>query len=128
MEYGGSCHAEYLQGPCKKGELGVMKEDGVECVKNSCNKGKVMWSDGDFYPYEIPRALVNKLTSDEITYFGEMDFELITFSTFDNCHNKDTQGICRNTTKLPIVQEEDYLKDLKLLFPEISTSIDYLER
>ena len=29
VEYAGSCHAEYLQGPCEKGEQVVMKEDGA---------------------------------------------------------------------------------------------------
>ena len=129
MEYEGSCHAEYLQGTCEKGEQVVVKEEGTECVMKRCKKGEVMLSDGDCYPpYEIPRALFNKLTSEEITYFGEMDFTVTIYSTFDNCHNKDTNGKCLTTTGLPIVHKENYLKNVKILFPEISRSIDYLEK
>lgn len=128
VEYCGSCHAEYLQGPCEKGELVVVKEDGAECVKSTCKKGEVMWSDGDCYPYEIPRALFSKLTSDELKYLASYEPTLdLHACTFCNCAMEDSNGKCLTRLPLPGTADnetEDLFKLITALLSEnASTSL-----
>ena len=114
VQYNGECHAEYLQGPCEMGEQVVLREKGAECMPNSCDKGKVRWSDGECYPYETPNAVLSKLTN--------QDLIVTRFCTFCNCHEEDSRGSCLDKMDLPIVTEtsdEDLLKFFTVSFPVI---------
>ena len=87
VEYGGSCHAEYLQSPCEKGEQVVVKENRAECVKNTCPGDEVLFRNGKCYSYIVlTNALPSKLTAEEIAFIEGQFPPAATYSgTFTNC-------------------------------------------
>ena len=45
-----------------------------------------MWRDGGCYPYKAFKSKGSKHTNEDITYIGEMDFDVTTYlGTFGNC-------------------------------------------
>jgi hypothetical protein len=117
-----------LQGTCGRGELVVVREE-AECVKNSCKKGEVMWSDGDCYPYKIPRALFRKLTSDELKYLASYEPTLdLRACTFCNCAMEDSNGKCLTRVPLPGMadnESEDLFKLIRALLPENASTSSF---
>ena len=129
VEYGGSCHAEFLQGPCKKGEQVMVRERRTECVKNTCSGIKVLFRNGKCYPYyELTHVLTSNLTTEEIAFIEGQLPPAATYSmgTFTNCAKEDSRGICLGSVVLPEVKEQEDEEFLLLsyqLFPEIDNDI-----
>ena len=130
VEYAGSCQAEYLQGPCKKGEQVMVRDKRTDCVKNTCPGVEVLFINGKCYPYdELTNVLPSKLTREEFAFIVGQLPTAATYSsgTFTNCVKEDSKGICLENVALPEVKEQEY-QDLEilryLLFPEIENHIN----
>ena len=130
VEYGGLCHAEYLEGPCEKGEQVVVKENRTKCMKNNCPGIAVLFRDGKCYPYDVlTNVLPSKLTTEEIAFIeGQLPL-VATYSlgTFNNCAEEDSKGNCLERVVLPKVMEQedkDFLILRSQLFPEIENYVN----
>jgi len=113
VEYENSCYLEYLRGPCKIGEQIVAGDKGTQCVKNNCSDGKILWSDGECYDYELSGTVAMKHTEEE-KLNGYYRVSLIPLNTFDNCHAKDSSGKCLLKVPLPEIPEPTKLELLNM--------------
>ena len=130
VEYAGSCQAEYLQGPCEKGEQVLVRENMTECVKNTCPGVEVLFRNGKCYPYDVlTNVLPSKLTSIEIAFIDGQLPPAATYSsgTFTNCVKEDSKGTCLKIVALPEVKEQEdqiFIILISLFFPEIDNDIN----
>jgi hypothetical protein len=112
VEYGGSCHVEYLQGPCEKGEQVMGKKKGTECVKNTCPGEEVLFRDGKCYSYLVlTNALPSKLTTEEIAFID------------DQLSLTDIPVSLRTFTKDPSKLTEEEILFIETQLPESATTL-----